>query len=244
MARKAFLLASALLLSLFALAGCNDNESGGGSYSADNEEATSTPTASPESSGADTAAACASASPGSAAQESCEAQGVPGVTEDPDRCGTTTPSPIASGIIQGTFGTYCENAIASTYDTSFVPDGADTTITVNDTDADTTLEMIVRGFAPNTEFTAELHQKLCGADPSDAGEEYEDTGNADSDDLSLDFTTDGDGGSTASVTVPWVLPDDGIGRSLLITLDDGETASPSPDPAGDDRAVACVSLER
>ncbi|MDN3481527.1 hypothetical protein QMA10_06270 [Arthrobacter sp. APC 3897] len=243
MARKAQLLFGALLLSLLALTGCNDNESGGGSYSADNEEATTTSTASPESSGGDTAAACASASPGSAAQESCEAQGVPGVTESPDRCGSTTPSPIASGIIQGTFGSYCDNAIATTYDKSLVPDSADTTITINETDADTTLQMIARGFEPNTEFSATLHESLCGSSPSDAGREYSDTRNEDSDDLDLNFTTDANGGSTASVTVPWVLPDDGIGRSLLITVDDGGTASPSA-ADDDDRAVACVSLER
>ncbi|GAA3289534.1 hypothetical protein ACFFON_16025 [Arthrobacter citreus] len=241
MARKILLLISALTLSLMALTGCNnDNESGGNSYSADNEE--SNPTASPESSGRDTAAACASASPGSAAQESCEAQGVPGVTENPERCGSTTPSPIASGIIQGTFGPWCENAIASSYDSSAVPDGADTTITISETEADTTLEMIARGFAPNTEFNASLRERLCGASPADAGEEYEDTRSQESDDLDLDFTTDETGGSTASVTVPWVLPDDGIGRSLLITLDDGET--PSPNATDDDKAVACVSLER
>ena len=244
MARKALLLATAFVLSLLALTGCNnDNESGGGSYSADNEEVDRSGTASPESSGRDTSAACASASPGSAEQENCEAQGVPGVTENPDRCGSTTPSPIASGIIQGTFGPWCENAIASSYDSSAVPDEADTTITVSETDADTTLEMIARGFAANTQFTATLHESLCGADPADAGREYDDTRSEESDDLSLDFTTDEGGNSTASVTVPWVLPDDGIGRSLLITLDDDETAS--PDTADDDdRAVACVSLER
>ncbi|MCC3269673.1 hypothetical protein MUG94_05035 [Arthrobacter gengyunqii] len=243
MARKALLLATAFVLSLLALTGCNnDNESGGGSFSVDNEESSPTASSSPESSGQDTAAACASASPGSAAQESCEAQGVPGVTESPDRCGSTTPSPIASGIIQGTFGSYCENAIATTYDTSAVPDGADTTITINETDAATTLEMIARGFTPNTEFNVSLHEKLCGASPTDAGEEYEDTRSQESDDLNLDFTTDQGGNSTASVTVPWLLPDDGIGRSLLITLDNDETASPNA--TDDDKAVACVSLER
>ncbi|WP_104104486.1 hypothetical protein [Arthrobacter sp. 08Y14] len=215
MARKAHRLFGALLLSLFALAGCSN--------AAEDSESPATATETTLSS------------------ES--AQGVPGVTESPDRCGSTTPSPIASGIIQGTFGSYCENAIATTYDTSAVPDGADTTVTINETDASTTLEMIARGFAPNTEFSATLHERLCGASPSDAGEEYDDTRNEDSDDLDLDFTTDENGGSTASVTVPWVLPDDGIGRSLLITLDDDETASPSATD-DDDRAVACVSLER
>ncbi len=240
MARKAFLLFGALLLSLFALTGCNDNESGGGSYSADNEEATSTSTASPESSAGDTAAACSSFSPGSQAQESCEAQGVPGVTVSPDRCGSTTPSPIASGIIQGTFGSYCDNAIATTYDTSLVPDSADTTITIDETDMDTTLEMIARGFAPNTEFSATLHQSVCGAEPSAAGAEYKDQGNP-TQTLLLDFTTDDDGGSTSSVTVPWTLPDDGIGRSLLLAAGPN-TASPGT--TGPDGAVACVSLER
>lgn len=242
MARKLLLLISALTLSLLALTGCNNNnESGGDSYSADNAESSPSATASPESSGQDTAAACTSASPGSAAQESCEAQGVPGITQNPERCGGTTPSPIASGIIQGTFGPWCDNAIASTYDTSAVPDGADTTVTINETDADTTLEMIARGFAANTEFSASLRESLCGASPADAGKEYEDPGSTEDEDLDLDFTTDGTGNSTATVTVPWVLPDDGIGRSLLVTLDT-DTGPETPDD--DDRAVACVSLER
>ena len=90
---------------------------------------------------------------------------------------------------------------------------------------------------------ATLHESLCGASPSDAGEEYEDARSEDSDNLDLDFTTDETGGSTTSVTVPWVLPDDGIGRSLLITMDDDGTASPNA-ADDDDRAVACVSLER
>ncbi|WP_104055264.1 MULTISPECIES: hypothetical protein [unclassified Arthrobacter] len=235
MARKAQLLFGALLLSLLALAGCSN--------AGEDSESPATATETTLSSESASAAACDSQSPGSEAQASCEAQGVPGVTESPDRCGSTTPSPIASGIIQGTFGSYCENAIATTYDTSAVPDGADTTITIDETDAATTLEMIARGFAPNTEFSATLHERLCGASPSDAGEEYDDTRNEDSDDLDLDFTTDENGGSTASVTVPWVLPDDGLGRSLLITLDDDETQSPSATD-DDDRAVACVSLER
>ncbi|WAP51134.1 hypothetical protein OL239_14790 [Arthrobacter sp. ATA002] len=232
MARKILLLISALTLSLLALTGCNmDNESGGDSYSADNEE--SSPTATP---GRDTAAACDSASPGSSAQESCEAQGVPGVTENPDRCGSTTPSPIASGIVQGTFGPYCDNAIANTYDDDAVPDGADTTITVSETAADSTLEMIAEGFAPNTQFIVTLHDSLCGAEPADAGPEYTDDQSSQSQNLVLDFTTDDGGNSTASVTVPWLLPDDGIGRSLLLN------AGPGGDSVN--QAVACVNLER
>lgn len=232
MARKALLLAGALLLSHFALAGCSNS----GSDSDSPESATESPLSSESAS----AAACNSESPGSEAQESCEAQGVPGTTEDADRCGSTTPSPIASGIIQGTFGSYCENAIATTYNTSQVPDGADTTITIDETDADTTVQMIARGFAPTTEFTATLHQKVCGPEPSSAGAVYTDTGNA-TETLRLDFTTDDDGGSTASVTVPWTLPDDGIGRSLLLTAGTGTT---SPGKENVDPAVACVSLER
>ena len=235
MARKVLLLATAFFLTLLALTGCNDNDSGGGSSSADSEEAN------PTSSGRDTSAACASASPGSAAQESCEAQGIPGVTENPERCGSTTPSPIASGIIQGTFGPYCENAIASTYDTSAVPDEAVTTVTFSETEADTTLELIVQGFTPNTEYTATLHENLCGAEPSDAGAEYTDTRSEQSQNLTLDFTTAEDGNSTASVTVPWVLPDDGIGRSLLLTST-SSTASAGGDSTGG--AVGCISLER
>ena len=232
MARKAVVLTSSLLLFIAALTGCSN--------AGEDSDAPGSATESPLSSESASAAACASESPGSEAQESCEAQGIPGVTEDADRCGTTTPSPIASGIIQGTFGTYCENAIASTYNTSLVPDGADTTITIDETDADTTLQMIVQGFTPNTEFTATLHQSLCGAEPSAAGPVY--THDQDSPQtLNLDFTTDNSGGSTATVTVGWLLPDDGIGRSLLLTTG---TNSMSPGKENVDPAVACVSLER
>ena len=251
MARKLLLLTSALLLSLLALAGCTNNDSGEDSNASNTETSspegseTSSPeetgSPSPESSGAeDTAAACDSFSPGSSEQEECEAQGVPGITEDPDRCGNTTPSPIASGIIEGTFGPYCENAIASTYDSSLVPEGADTTVTINETDASTDVDLIVRGFLPNTPFTATLHEDTCGAEASAAGPEYTDTQNTQSRNLIMNFTTDDDGGSDVSVTAPWVLPDDGIGRSLLIT---SETSTPGTSPSGEG-AVACISLER
>ena len=232
MARRTLVLASALLLSLFALAGCNNS----GSESEPGPQATESPVSSESAS----AAACTSESPGSDAQASCEAEGVPGITEDANRCGSTTPSPIASGIVQGTFGTYCENAIASTYNTSLVPDGADTTITVDETDADTTVQMIARGFSPNTEFTVTLHENVCGADASDAGAEYTDEGNP-TETLVLDFTTDDGGGSTSSATVPWTLPDDGIGRSLLLSASGNAV---SPGAANMEKVAACVSLER
>lgn len=237
MARKLLLLISALTLSLLALAGCTNNGSGDNSYSGDNEETSQAAETSGSESQSPDAAACNSFSPGSPEQASCEAQGVPGTTQNAERCGSTTPSPIASGIIQGTFGPYCDNAIATTYDTSLVPDGADTTVTITETDADTTLEMIARGFAVDTEFTATLHENLCGAEPSAAGQPYTDQESG----LRLDFTTDDSGGSTASVTAPWTLPDDGIGRSLLITAD---TSATSPGKSNVDQSVACVSLER
>ena len=245
MARKVLLLAAALLLSLFALAGCNN--SGSGSMSSSPAETTDASAPS---------AACASESPGSAAQASCEAVGVPGITEDAERCGSTTPSPIATGIIQGTFGRYCENAIASTYNTTLVPDGADATVTVTETASDTTVELIAQGFSPNTGFTATLHQSLCGAEPSAAGEEYLDAQNPQAQNLVLDFTTDDAGNSTATVTVPWLVPQDGIGRSLLVTAGAGSmssggmgTSSMSPSDMGTgemgaDQAAACISLEQ
>lgn len=268
MARKLLLLLSALVLSLLALAGCTTNDSGDesntsntetsspeetsntesetGTDSASPEETSSPESESPGSDATDTSAACDTLSPGSAEQEECEAQGVPGTTLDPDRCGDTTPSPIASGIIEGTFGPFCENAIASTYDTTLVPDGADTTVTINETDADTTVELIVRGFAPNTGYNATLHEDVCGAQPSAAGGEYTDSQSTQSRYLIMNFTTNDGGGATVSVTAPWLLPDDGIGRSLLITSggNSGGTSTASPDASGQTDTVGCISLER
>ncbi|WP_146363521.1 hypothetical protein [Arthrobacter yangruifuii] len=152
---------------------------------------------------------------------------IPGKTANPDRCGQFTASPTPGGIIVGTFGPYCEEAVATTYTTALIPDESSAIVTVEETDADTTVQLQAQGFAVNMSYSARLHEDNCGAEPADAGAEYQ----SGQDPLVLDFTTDASGNATASATVPWVAPDDDV-ESLLI-LGAGDAAG---QPAG------CINL--
>ena len=91
-------------------------------------------------------------------------------------------------------------------------------------------------------FSGRLHKDPCGADPSAAGEEYRNTQsstdntNTGGGSLALDFTTDGSGNSTSSTTVPWLLPDNGDGESIVLTAEG--TGDGSGDVAG------CINLKQ
>lgn len=252
MARKATLLATALFLLVLALTGCNNSGSGGGNpYQGASEAATGTPSITDSggcpaggdasASSSDCQAACGTASPGSEAQASCEAAGIPGTTQNAQRCGATTPSPIAQGLIQGTFGAFCENAIAVTYDPAQVPDGAAVSLNIEETDAATTVHIQPQGFTPDTTFSGTLHDGSCGAEPADLGNEYINSQSTQV--LALDFTTDADGNADTSDTVPWLVPDDGLGRSIALYAAQGGSATP-PQTGGDDDLVACINLEQ
>ena len=222
----ATLAAAAALL----LAGCADDGDGGTTddTSASSPAAgTSQPSGSPSCTGDD--------------DDDCQAAPGDGETVDPGRCSTTEPSAIASGLVQGTFGPWCENAVATTYDTALIPDGASVSATVRETEADTTVQLVPQGFAPNTTYTALMHADDCGDDPSDAGEVYQDRNTSGQQgQLSVDFTTDTSGNADASTTVPWLVPDDGEGKSLLISYESSQGGTPAAD-AG--TVVGCITLE-
>lgn len=207
------------------------------------DDNTSTPSAT-VSAPAGASGSCASVSPGSPDEASCQAAGIPGTTENAGRCSPTTPSPIASGLIQGTFGPYCQYAVATTYDQSLVPDGATATVTVSETEADTTVDLLVQGALPNTSYSGRMHRNLCGATPEDAGDEYVNNGGPDgqSGATVLDFSTDSDGNATATTTVPWLISDDATGKSILLQA--GQDAGSETGTPSTNNAVACISLER
>ena len=157
-----------------------------------------------------------------ATSASCEAAG-PGTTVNADRCSSSSPTPLEGGVIEGAFGPWCENAIATAYDTDLIPPGAEIELTIQESDMDTVLTMQLQGFAPNTDYMAVLHTNACGASASDAGPELvrENNGANVPSGLLVDFTTDAGGSAQPTATVPWTLPNNGSGNSLLFQSPDG-----------------------
>ena len=225
MARKASLWATGWAVLALGVAGC-----AGGSGDSSGENTTGPASGTPSA-----VSSCDTVSPNSPGEQDCQAAGIPGETVSPDRCGgDATPGP--DGLIEGTFGSYCDGAVASTYNTAQIPDDAEAILTVSETEADTTVKLQAQGFQPDTGYTGRLHQKACGASASDAGEEEVDPQDAGSGGLVLDFTTDPSGSATVSSTVPWTVPDNGDGESLLIYEVTGSN--------GMGEAAGCVNLGR
>ncbi|MFJ2661373.1 hypothetical protein [Arthrobacter koreensis] len=156
-----------------------------------------------------------------ATSSSCQAAG-PGRTVAADRCPDSSPTPLDGGVIEGAFGPWCENAIATSYPTSntevLIPEGAETELTISETDMDTTLDMQVQGFPAGVAYSAILHEGPCAGSPGDIGPEYVHQGSGDtpSASVALDFTTESDGSATATATVPFVVPDNASGNSLVL----------------------------
>ena len=163
-----------------------------------------------------------------ATSSSCQAAG-PGRTVAADRCPDTSPTPLDGGVIEGAFGPWCENAIATSYPTSnteaLIPDGAETELTISETDMDTTLDMQVQDFPASTAYSAVLHEGPCAESPGDIGPEYIHEGSGDNPNANvvLDFTTESDGSATATLTVPFVVPDNASGNSLVLHDADMQT---------------------
>ena len=227
MARKASFRAAWLVVFALMLAGCSGTNDDGGTA------ATGTPS---QTVSASSDPACATVSPNSPGEASCQAAGIPGSTGGDDRCNPAASGSAPAGLIEGTFGPYCDKAVATTYNTDAIPDEAAGIVTVTETNADTTVQFSAQGFAPQRIYSARLHENACGAAPSDAGAEVRNSsqgmgGNG----LAVDFTTDSTGNATATATVPWTLPDNGTGNSLLIF---DEAAS------GDGAAAGCMTLRQ
>jgi len=156
-----------------------------------------------------------------ATSSSCQAAG-PGRTVAADRCPDSSPTPLEGGVIEGAFGPWCENAIATSYSTTnteaLIPEGAETELTISETDMDTTIDMQVQDFPASTSYTGVLHEGPCAENPGDLGPAYIHQGSGDNPNANvvLDFTTESDGSATATVTVPFVVPDNASGDSLVL----------------------------
>ncbi|MGW9402443.1 hypothetical protein ACWGQ2_00570 [Arthrobacter sp. NPDC055585] len=156
-----------------------------------------------------------------ATSSSCQAAG-PGRTVAADRCPDTSPTPLDGGVIEGAFGPWCENAIATSYPTedreSLIPEGAETELTISGTDMDTTVEMQVQDFPAGTTYQGMLHEGPCAENPGDLGPAYIHQGSGDNPNANvvLDFTTESDGSATTTVTVPFVVPDNASGDSVVL----------------------------
>ncbi|MCC9205456.1 hypothetical protein [Arthrobacter sp. zg-Y769] len=222
MARNAHLWATGFAVLALSIAGCAGNNEGDG-YN-------DTPPSPSGTSSASSGSSCTTVSRNSPGEENCQAAGIPGRTVNPDRCGKFTASPTPGGILEGTFGPYCDDAVATTYNTALIPDESVAIVTIEESPDDTTVQLEAQSFAANTTYSARLHEDGCGADPADAGGEYRNSQGG----LSLDFTTDAAGNATASTTVPWTLPDDDAESLLLLDAGQGGAAG---DPVG------CINLE-
>ncbi|MCC3282388.1 MULTISPECIES: hypothetical protein [Arthrobacter] len=156
-----------------------------------------------------------------ATSASCQAAG-PGRTVSAERCPGSSPTALEGGVIEGAFGPWCENAIATAYATpdtdALIPEGAEVELTIRETDMDTTVDMQVQGFASGASYTGILHEGVCTESPGDIGPEFVNQGSGDNpnSNLVLDFTTEPDGSAEASVSVPFLVPDMASGDSIVL----------------------------
>lgn len=157
-----------------------------------------------------------------ATSSSCQAAG-PGRTVAADRCPDTSPTPLSGGVIEGAFGPWCENAIATSYPTedteALIPEGAETELTISETDMDTTVDMQVQDFPASTTYQGMLHEGPCTENPGELGPQYVHPGSGDNPNatVTLDFTTESDGSADTSVTVPFQVPNQARGNSIILT---------------------------
>jgi Cu-Zn family superoxide dismutase len=157
----------------------------------------------------------------------------------------------------GTFTSYQDGAVAVTYDPALVPTGATAEITVSETGSElgggTTVMLVVGGLQKVRAYGAHLHTKPCGAAPADSGPHLQhrpdpaasasppsvDPSYANpTNEVWLDFTTDGEGAAQSSATVGWTF--DPAPRSLVIHAQSTRTAPGEAGTAG--ARVACLSL--
>lgn len=154
---------------------------------------------------------------------------------------------------KGTFTVWSAGQNAVTYDEALVPVGATAEITVADTDAGTTVMLVVTGLQKVHAFGAHLHTRPCGAAPADSGPHLQhshDPAASSSppsvdpsyanpqNEVWLDFTTDNAGAAQSSTTLEWRF--DPKPRALVIHAQPTKTAPGQAGNAGP--RAACLSL--
>lgn len=177
-----------------------------------------------------------------------EQAGQAGQSGQAGQAGTTT--------VTGVFESPADASDAFTYDTEEVPAGsAEATVSVDEQDSQTTVDLDVTGLLPDHEFGAHAHQNQCGMDPKDSGPHYQNVPDpeATSDDPSsdpqyanpdnelwLDFTTDAEGAAQVESTQDWTFRP---GEAQSVVIHQHHTAT-GPDDSGEagDR-VACINVD-
>lgn len=169
--------------------------------------------------------------------------------------GDVQSSPAASREANGTFAAYSDKATAVSYDPAVVPLGAAVTLTITPAGGGVAVRLSVRGLLARRAYGAHLHTSVCGATPAEAGPHYQhrpdpaavasppsvDPRYANpTNEVWVDFTTDGKGAGTAAATQQW--PFDGINppRSLVLHADRTATSAGKAGTAGP--RVACLTL--
>lgn len=169
---------------------------------------------------------------------------------DPAETNRAKPKPaVVVGLSQGaTFSTYTNRAMAITYDTVLVPEGATISLVRNHGVDSTSLSVQLAGLQPDYSYAAHVHIATCGGSGTDAGPPYQNRPDssgtasgsqaATDNELWLALGTGADGTAASSATVDWpIRPGEGYSLILHATGTDGQ----APEP--DDR-VGCFVLAR
>jgi Cu-Zn family superoxide dismutase len=146
--------------------------------------------------------------------------------------------------------TFAEDDAATNYNKALVPDGAKALVAEYVFDGATTVTLNVRGLVPNRAYGAHAHALPCGSTGEAAGPHFQHVpdpvkpsvdpayANA-TNEIWLDFKTDGQGNATTASTVPWEFQNARAG-SVVIHADPTQTAPGKAGTAG--ARIGCVSV--
>ncbi|MDP9865810.1 MULTISPECIES: superoxide dismutase family protein [Streptosporangium] len=155
--------------------------------------------------------------------------------------------PSATGIRLsggGTLTVPVPKASAIAYDIKLAPPGASARVMSESGAVLATSTLTVGGLLPNRTYGAHLHVNPCGASPEDAGPHYQHAhshASADNE-VWLDFTTDAEGGATATAKQDWAFASDRLPGSLVIHAQRTRRKGAEAGTAGP--RVACVTLTK
>lgn len=141
------------------------------------------------------------------------------------------------------------------YDEALAPSGAKLTVTVDESDDETTIVLEAEGLVKDRGYAVHAHTKPCGGEGEDAGAHFQNEvdpaatpdkpstdptfANPDNE-IWLDFRTDGDGNGQAGTTVPFGF-DDRKPASIVVHAET-ETATASGKAGSAGGRIACLNL--
>jgi Cu-Zn family superoxide dismutase len=144
---------------------------------------------------------------------------------------------------------------ADTYNPELAPLGARLAVTMTPSGGSTTVELTVSGMLPNRGYAAHAHTNACNVDPASAGPHYQNridpaatqqtpSTNPEfanpTNEIWLDFRTNGSGSSSMRTTVPFVFTERGPGS---VVVHEAMQTATGPGQAGTAGArIACLTL--